>query len=247
MGRTFALQLYSLRDRVEGDFAGQLKKVAAVGYRGVEFAGFHGIPANEMRALLGALSLTPAGSHTPLEQLENDLDAVIAYNRAIGTQAVVIPYAAFETEADVERIVSLSRKIAPSIREAGMRLLYHNHHQEFNTKFDGKPVLELLRDRTAPEELEFELDIYWAAHAGYDPVQVMRDFGSRCVYVHAKDMNNRQEKKMTEVGTGVVDTAGVLAQCDRQGIPWVIVEQDEIEIDEYQSVEISLRNLSRMQ
>ena len=246
MNQKIALQLYSLRNRIDGGFKAQLRRLAAIGYQGVEFAGMHEIPAPELQALLLELGLVPVGAHTPLNELENAPERVIAYHREIGTGDIVVPYAEFHEEADVERIVSLSRKIAPKVRAAGMRLLYHNHSQEFTVKFGGKTVLELLRERTAPEELGFELDVFWATYAGYDPVEVIEQFGERCKMVHAKDMNNLREKKMTEVGAGIIDFSRILSQCDKMGHPWVIVEQDEIEMEEYESVKISLQHLQKL-
>lgn len=246
MKQKIALQLYSLRNSVKGDFKAQLQTVAAIGYRGVEFAGMHGISAEEMKPFLEKLKLHPVGAHTPFNELENNLDEVIAYHRTIGTQYLVIPYGEFRTKADAEKVVSLSKRISPQIRAAGMRLLYHNHSQEFTVRFDGKTVLELLRDQTSPEELGFELDVFWAVHAGFDPVEIMEKFGHRCVLVHAKDMNNIQDKKMTEVGTGIVDFRKIIAQCNTMEHAWMIVEQDEIDMDEYKSVEISLKNLQKM-
>ena len=246
MKQDVALQLYSLRNRVGSDFKAQLRQVAAIGYQGVEFAGLHNIPAEDMKSLLLELGLAPVGAHTPLEELENSPDAVIAYHKSVGTKYIVIPYASFQQEGDVEKIVALTKKIGPKIRAAGMRLLYHNHDHEFTVRFGEKTVLELLRDRTSPEELGFELDVFWAVHAGFDPVAVMEQFGERCVLVHAKDMNSLQDKKMTEVGTGVIDFEKILSQCTAMGHPWIIVEQDEIDMDEYESVKVSLENLKKL-
>ncbi len=244
MAMKFALQLYSLRNRMEEGFEAQLKKVAAMGYQGVELAGLHNLPAERMKALLKELQLCPVGAHTPLEELENDLDAVIAYHKTVGTKAIVIPYATYETRSDVERVVSLARRAAPAVNAAGMALLYHNHQQEFTTRFGGKTVLELLEEQV--DALGFELDVFWAAYAGLDPVAVMKSLGGRCALVHLKDMNSPQEKKMTEVGTGVIDFARILEQCRQMGHSWGVVEQDDIYMEEYQSVKVSLENLKKL-
>jgi sugar phosphate isomerase/epimerase len=241
-----ALQLYTLRDYDKEDFAAKLRKVREAGYDGVEFAGFANMSAADLKATLDSLQLTAMGSHTRIEELLGDLDNVIAYNRVIGSSYIVIPYYEMKSEEHVQTLIGIAKKIGPKIKAAGMDLLYHNHYHEFINDFGDKPILETLRESTTEGELNFEIDMFWTTHAGREPVRIMDDFGTRCKTVHLKDMVNKEEKEMTELGTGILDLAGIVAKAKSAGYEWVVVEQDRIKIDGYESVKLSLDNVKAL-
>jgi sugar phosphate isomerase/epimerase len=241
-----ALQLYTLRDYDQEDFAAKLIKVREAGYDGVEFAGFADIPAEEMKSLLEKAGLEAMGSHTRMEELMDRLDEVIAYNQVIGSSYIVIPYYKIESMEDVHSLIAIVKAIGPKIKAAGMELLYHNHYHEFTNEFGEKPILEMLREATTEAELSFEIDMFWTTHADREPVEVMDTFGSRCKTVHVKDMVNKEDKEMTEVGTGLLDLKGIIEKAKTSGYEWVVVEQDRIKIDGYDSVKISLDHVKAM-
>jgi sugar phosphate isomerase/epimerase len=241
-----ALQLYTLRDYDQEDFAAKLIKVREAGYDGVEFAGFADIPAEEMKSLLEKAGLEAMGSHTRMEELMDRLDEVIAYNQVIGSSYIVIPYYKIESMEDVHSLIAIVKAIGPKIKAAGMELLYHNHYHEFTNEFGEKPILEMLREATTEAELSFEIDMFWTTHADREPVEVMDTFGSRCKTVHVKDMVNKEDKEMTEVGTGLLDLKGIIEKAKSSGYEWVVIEQDRIKIDGYDSVKISLDHVKAM-
>ena len=241
MELTLGLQLYSLRDEVKGDFPALLRRVKAAGYDGVEFAGFHGMEAPALRARLDEIGLVSIGSHTPVDDLRNCPDEVIAYNKTLGTRFIVLPWAEVGAPEAAREVAALCASVGEKIADAGMRLLYHNHSGEFEHQIDGKPALEWLRDEVPARALGFELDIFWAQHAGRSPVEVIGSFGSRIEALHLKDMNNAQEKKMTEIGTGIVPIGECIRHAAAQGASGFIVEQDDIYIDRFESVTLSAR------
>ncbi|WP_127589886.1 sugar phosphate isomerase/epimerase family protein [Paenibacillus lautus] len=241
-----ALQLYTLRDYDQEDFAAKIIKVREAGYDGVEFAGFADIPAEEMKSLLEKAGLEAMGSHTRMEELMDRLDEVIAYNQVIGSSYIVIPYYKIESMEDVHSLIAIVKAIGPKIKVAGMELLYHNHYHEFTNEFGEKPILEMLREATTEAELSFEIDMFWTTHADREPVEVMDTFGSRCKTVHVKDMVNKEDKEMTEVGTGLLDLKGIIEKAKSSGYEWVVIEQDRIKIDGYDSVKISLDHVKAM-
>ncbi|GIO91335.1 sugar phosphate isomerase [Paenibacillus lactis] len=241
-----ALQLYTLRDYDQEDFAAKLGKVREAGYDGVEFAGFADIPAEAMKATLEKSGLEAMGSHTRVEELMDHLDEVIAYNQVIGSSYIVIPYYKIESMEDVHSLVDIVKEMGPKIKAAGMDLLYHNHYHEFTNEFGDKPILEMLREATTEAELGFEIDMFWTTHADREPVGVMEHFGSRCKTVHVKDMVNKESKEMTEVGTGILDLKGIIGKAKSLGYKWVVVEQDRLKIDGYESVKISLDHVKAM-
>ncbi|WP_213614828.1 sugar phosphate isomerase/epimerase family protein [Paenibacillus lactis] len=238
--------MYTLRDYDQEDFAAKLGKVREAGYDGVEFAGFADIPAEAMKATLEKSGLEAMGSHTRVEELMDHLDEVIAYNQVIGSSYIVIPYYKIESMEDVHSLVDIVKEMGPKIKAAGMDLLYHNHYHEFTNEFGDKPILEMLREATTEAELGFEIDMFWTTHADREPVGVMEHFGSRCKTVHVKDMVNKESKEMTEVGTGILDLKGIIGKAKSLGYKWVVVEQDRLKIDGYESVKISLDHVKAM-
>ena len=122
-----SIELYSLRELTKTDFLGTLDKVAQMGYDGVEFAGFFDTDASVLKAKLDSLGLIVTSSHTPIKQVDENLDEVIAYNKAIGNSNIVIPSADLSDEANIENTVRIIRKAASVLTEQGMKLFYHNH------------------------------------------------------------------------------------------------------------------------
>lgn len=87
-----ALQLYSVRHDAEADLAGTLAAVADMGYEGVEFAGFHGYAAENVRAMADAAGLVIVGNHTPYAALQDGtLAETIAYHKVLGSICMVVP------------------------------------------------------------------------------------------------------------------------------------------------------------
>ena len=100
---TLALQLYTVRDETARDFAGTLKRVAALGYAAVEFAGYGGLSAQEMRDLLAETGLQALSSHVPLNQLEEQFEQELEFCTAIGCSYIILPWLAPELRAPVCR------------------------------------------------------------------------------------------------------------------------------------------------
>ena len=112
------LQLYTVRDEAKKDFLGTLEKVATIGYRAVEFAGFFDTPAEVLKETLERLSLMPISSHTSAELLRNDIENVIKYNKIIGTKHIVLPLTKVESLDELKGTAALLNNIAPRIHDA---------------------------------------------------------------------------------------------------------------------------------
>ena len=141
-----AVQLYTVREEAGKDFIGTLEKIAALGYEGVEFAGFFDIPANVLKNQLDRLGLTPVGSHTSIEQLVDHLDEVITYNKTIGNSNIVCPWSEVKDEESLELLVAQLKKVVQRLQDEDMILLYHNHDHEFK-KIGENYLLDLLFEK----------------------------------------------------------------------------------------------------
>ncbi|MFC7062010.1 sugar phosphate isomerase/epimerase family protein [Halobacillus seohaensis] len=238
-----AVQLYTLRDETEQDFEGTLRKVAELGFDGVEFAGLGDYSAKEMRKLLDELGLQAVSSHVPLEQIENNLTQVIEEQKILGSRYVVCPYFEHESEADYKNLIAKLKHAGEECHLKGITLCYHNHDFELEKLSDGRTALDTIFGDTDSTQLQTELDIYWLQKAGKNPIEWMDRYQGRSPLLHLKDMTTDEEKFFAELGTGGVDIDSVLAKGEETGIQWWVVEQDASRITPIKSLEISMNYL----
>lgn len=239
----FSIQLYSLRELAQNDFAGVLKRVGEIGYTGVEFAGYGGLSAQQMRALLDENGLKSVGSHVSLERLTDALDEELAYNRTLGTQAIVVPYDPMKTAQDVEKLAGRLAPIAKAVRSAGFEFGYHNHAHEFVKTQDGVYLLDLLLQLTDPRDVMLELDVYWAAYAGVDALECMQKQQDRIRLLHLKQMADLQSKRCVDLDEGVLDFGAIIRKGLKIGVKHCILEQEEFAVSAYQSVEKGYKHI----
>lgn len=240
-----ALQLYTVRDQTAKDPIGTLRRVAAMGYAGVELAGTGGLPAEELKRALDDLGLRCAGSHIGLHEFDRDLQGVLDYNVALGNRYLVVPAIGPDmrrSEADYQKLARHLNEIGAACRERGLTLGYHNHNFEFE-RFGDRYALDIIYDETDPALVKGEPDVFWMVYAGADPVAWLRDHPGRCPLVHLKDMAPGPEKTFAEVGEGIIDFTPILAAARETGAEWFIVEQDICQRPSLESAEVSLRHL----
>jgi sugar phosphate isomerase/epimerase len=238
-----ALQLYTVRDLTEEDFVGALRTVSEIGYAGVEFAGYGGLSALDMHALLHELHLAPTGAHVGLDQLETNISGVIDYHLTIGSRFVACPWMPEGRRQDADgwkRTAELLNGIGETCARQGITLCYHNHDFEF-TRFDGQTGMDILYSNTDPRYLQAELDLYWVKKAGEDPAAYMQKFAGRLPLLHLKDM--AEDGAFAEVGTGILPWDAIFAAAPEIGVQWYIVEQDVCRRPCQESIAISFHNL----
>lgn len=246
-----ALQLYSVRGDLEQDFEGTLKKVKALGYDGVEFAGLYGRSPAEVKELCASNGLVPISAHVPFVDMMADPEKVLGDYAAIGCKYVAIPYLTEEYRPGTpgfQKTLDGARLLGETAKKLGMTLLYHNHDFEF-VKIDGKYALDVLYDTVPADLLQTELDTCWVNVGGEDPSAYVRKYAGRAPVVHLKDFylsgekpeqmyeligieseKKEEEKKTFEfrpLGKGMQDMPAILAASEDAGAEWVIVEQDE--------------------
>jgi len=240
-----AIQMYTLREESAQDFAGTLKKVAELGFDGVEFAGYGGLEVQEVKALLDEYGLKAASSHVSLDALESDLAKVIEEQKVLGSKFVVCPFLMPDqrSEEDYKKLIAFLEKAGEECRQEGITLCYHNHDFELDRLSDGRTALESIFDDVSPENLKTEFDIYWLTRAGENPVEWIKKYPNRTPLVHLKDMTTDDEKFFAELGTGGVDIEAVLNIGDEANVQWWIVEQDASRKTPLESIEISINYL----
>lgn len=228
------VQLYTIRDECERDFAGAIARVGELGYDGVELFNLHGRDAADVRVLLDDAGLAAAGMHAGLEALETELARLVDELGELGTDRLVLSWIE-PGDGAVERLTA----VGAAVRAAGLSFGFHNHWLELEPQPDGRTFLDALRDVPA-DELFLELDLGWIWHAGADPLEQLELTNGRCPLVHLKDYASREGRDDVPVGDGVVGYERIVPAALRAGTEWLIVEEDEVGDRPYDALARSL-------
>lgn len=245
MANPISLQMYTLREETAKDFLGTLRAVAELGYGAVELAGYGNVTAAQLKPELDALGLKVSGAHVAIDRLEGDLDAVIAEMQTLESPFVICPFLPPQRRGNADgyrELAGILNKIGKTCNAAGLQFAYHNHDFELQ-RFGDTTGLHILLNESDPQNVKSELDVYWAAYAGFDPATLLRELGSRVALVHLKDMTPEPNRTFAEVGHGTLDIPGILAAADEIGASWLIVEQDRCARPALESVGMSLTYL----
>lgn len=242
---SLGVQLYTLRDRMADDVAGTLAAVAEVGYGEVEFAGLFGHSPAEVAAMLSDVGLTAPSTHVGLPRLTEGMDALLDEAEALGHRWIVVPSVPsdFRSADGFRRLADVFNQVGARVQARGMGVAFHNHDAEFADLGNGETGLGLLLERGDPDLVSFQLDLFWAVHAGEDPLAWFTAWPGRFVSVHAKDRTAAGD--MVAVGDGVMDFAALLAAGERAGVRHVFVEHDRPD-DSLASVTRSFRTLAAL-
>lgn len=205
-----SLQLYSIKDETAKDFFGSLEKVAKMGYTGVEFAGFGGIEATDMKAKLDELGLNAVSAHVGINQLTGDsLLETIEYLKVLGATYIICPFSALKTVEFALDFAKELTEIGKICKENGLLLGYHNHDFELIPD-GGQYPLEVLFENVDPEYVIQEPDLFWVEYAGLDAIEYLEKNKARCPIIHIKQI---QGKDNVNAGDGTIDIAKVYSMC----------------------------------
>jgi sugar phosphate isomerase/epimerase len=239
MPAPIALQLYTLRDAMAQDFAGVVRKVAEIGYVGVEPAGFPGTTAQAAARLFRSLGLQVTSAHLPLPLGDKRQEALDAAG-ALGLKRIVsgLRPKDFETMDMIQASCERFNQAAAVAAEHGLTLGIHNHWWEYQ-KVDGRYVYQVLKERVDPQVF-FQVDAYWVQTAGCDPAAVLAELGTRAPLVHVKDGPCVRDQPMQALGEGKIDFEKLVAAGTKY-TQWWIVELDQCATDMMEAVVKSYR------
>jgi sugar phosphate isomerase/epimerase len=247
------VQLYTVRDLLQQDFEGTITKVAQLGYKQLEFAGYYDRTPQQVRALLDKLGVASPSTHIGVNLLRQDAAAQIASAKTIGQAYITVPSYPYGRDGGLDAYKTAAaefNKWAAMCRDAGIRLAYHNHDAELRPINGGTYGLDVLMHETDPSLVDFELDLYWAVHAGADPLALFDKYPGRFAMWHVKDMVDPQgTKAMTAVGQGTIDFPKIFAQASKSGMRYFFVEHDsaaQYPGGSLASLQTSVTNLKRM-
>jgi sugar phosphate isomerase/epimerase len=239
------LQLYSIRDVAPKDVAGSLAAVAKMGYQGVEFAGYYGLKAEELRKMLDDNKLKCCGTHTGIDTLSGDaLKATVEYNKTLGNEFLIVPWLAPEFMGTADALAKTAKMLtdlADKVKDAGMKIGYHAHGGDFK-RIGDQTAWEILFSQTGPGVV-MQLDTGNCIDGGADPVAILKKLPHRSATIHLKEHGGPAG---AAIGQGEVPWKDVFALCETTGdTQWYIVEH-ESGASPMESVRLCLENLRKM-
>jgi sugar phosphate isomerase/epimerase len=235
------LQLYTVRDLMKQDFDGTLAKVAATGYKEVEFAGYFDRSPKDVRAAVDRHGLTAPSAHIEYKNLGEKFPEVIEAAKVVGHEYLVNPWIDENIRKQPDgwkQAAETFNRAGEACKKAGIQFAYHNDWFEF-LPVNGKLPYDLLLTDCDPNLVKMELDLCWITVGGQDPLKYFDRYPGRFPLVHVKDVKRvppvtaggaqdfgSSMKDMTEVGSGIIDWKKIFAQSEKAGIKHYFVEHD---------------------
>jgi sugar phosphate isomerase/epimerase len=237
--RPLGVQLYTVRSEMARDVEGTLAKIAAAGYKEVEFAGYFDKTPQDIRAMLGRHGLSAPSTHVAYSTIGEKWARALDDSAAIGHRFLVIPYLDDETrkQPDVwKKVADNLNRAGEATRKAGLQLAYHNHNFEFVPEQGTMPFDYLLAHCPA-NLVQIEMDLCWTVAAGQDPVAYFKKHPGRITMVHVKDLKRLPASAavgtgpvipdITDVGAGLIDWKRLLGAAADAGVQHYFVEHDQ--------------------
>ncbi|MCQ2432290.1 MAG: sugar phosphate isomerase/epimerase [Clostridia bacterium] len=213
----YGIQMYSVRDLASQDLEAALKAVAEIGYKYIEFAGFFGHSAEEVKGWLDKYGLVCSGTHSSWTELRDDFENVVKYHKIIGNKNYIIPGADLSTPEKLYEFVDFCNEFAPKLAAEGMTLQYHNHAHEFHLHEDGIMIYSVLENCT---KINLETDTYWLYVGKTNPTAVLDRLHGRISHIHVKDGDINGNGK--PLGMGTAPVADVVAKAKAYGMTMVV-------------------------
>ncbi len=247
--RRIGVQLYTVRGAMEKDgVEPTLARIAQLGFREVEFAGYFGRTGAQIRDALKANGLSSPSTHISLELLKSPgFPQLVETAATIGHKWMNLAWLAPPDRGSAEKYnahadaLLAGQKVASA---AGITMGYHNHDFEFDP-IGATNGYEILLDRTKGSGIQFEMDLYWMSVAGKDPVSYWKRFPGQFPMVHVKDSAGAPTNEMRSVGDGTINWAQLFAQRKVAGIQHFYVEHDNPK-DPWASITSSVAYLKRL-
>lgn len=234
------LALYTLRDDLSVALEKTLQQVSDEGYDYIEAASyndgkFYGLSPVAFKSLLASMNLKPVSTHQGSVTLDN-ADQMIADVKAAGFTYFVVPVppmGMFKFDRQTmsmgmngtpKELLDILNVLGEKCHAAGLQLLYHNHDFELKKNENNIVILDYLLENTDPKYVNFQMDLFWVTKAGVDPLDYFNKYPGRFLIWHVKDMDDKG--RFAPVGEGIIDFKRILAQKERSGMKYYMVEQD---------------------
>jgi sugar phosphate isomerase/epimerase len=239
------IQLWTVKAEAEKDLEGTLRKLYALGFREIEFAGFYGKSAADLGKLFKGIGFTLTSMHAGADDIAAKPEQIIADAKTLGLKYIICSSPMSDAAkaklewakkmdaldpGDWKMNAVLFNKFGKQVKDAGLVFGYHNHHVEFK-KFGDKTAYETLMAETDPALVKIELDVGWAVAAGQDPIAILNKYKGRVVALHVKDIGkldpDPHKATTVAVGEGTIDWKKVIGTAHANGVQHYFYEQEE--------------------
>jgi sugar phosphate isomerase/epimerase len=257
------LQLYTIRDAMQKDVTGSLKKVSDIGYKYLELASyengkFYGYLPGELKKIVNELGMEIISSHAGVSPkgITYDEATKMAEDHAkLGAKYCIQPYVAEEDRKSIagyQKMVAEWNKVGKIMKENGVQFGYHNHNFEFS-HLEGKvPYFDVFMAEMDKDLMTMELDLFWVTKAGLNPVDILKKYPGRFQLFHIKDMYTKEapffktaSSDFAPVGDGVINFKEILALKNIAGMKYMFVEQDSTKDGkQFDAIRTSIINLT---
>lgn len=244
MTAPIGIQLYSVRNELGQDFEGTIRKLAAMGYVGMEPYGGLADKAKQAAPLFRDLGLQVLAVHGEMPTAEN-VTKLVDILGGYGATIMNVPWLPPENFQTLDGIKAVCEKLnqgSALLQPHGITVGYHNHEFEPINVFDDKNGLDWMFELTDPD-VTFEVDTYWVKTGNADPVETVRKYGARAPLLHIKDGEGRRGVPMTAVGEGTLDFPAIV-EASAGNVKWMVVELDECATDMLEAIEKSYQYLT---
>lgn len=218
----YGIQLYSVRDLAKENFEEAVAQMAALGYKKMEPAGFFGLSAEEVNAIMKKYDVEIGSTHSSFDDLINNYEETVAFHKAIGNKLYIVPAYSLKNQAKLDAFVEKANELYDKLEKEGITLAFHNHHTEFLPNKDGGQPYDQLLYRT---KLKFQVDIYWAYVGMKDPIALLEKIQDRLVSLHIKDGD--AEGNGYPLGMGSAPVAECVAWGKEHGLPMVVESETQ--------------------
>lgn len=249
--KAIGIQLYSLRDDIPTlGIDGTIRKIAAAGYNSIEVYGFNiqdgyfKKSAKEMAAILKASKVISPSGHYGYRTVVNETQKTIEAALTLGHKYITIPSIPHDKangKDDFKKAVENINKAALECKKNKLRLAYHNHDFEFEKFDDGTCGYDIMLKEFDKSLVDLEMDIYWIARAGHNPLELFEQNPGRFKMWHVKDMDKNNPDLNTEIGTGSIDFSPIFKKAKLSGMEYFFVEQENFAIASDESIRKSLQ------
>jgi sugar phosphate isomerase/epimerase len=252
--RSLGAQLYTVRQDAARDLPAVLEVVRKIGYTEVEtYWDIYGHPAAELRRMISDHGLRVPSGHFNYDGLDSKID----YAKSLGVGYVIcpmLPESMWFMLDGYKRAADQFNIWGEKIHQAGMQFGFHNHNYEFR-RFGDTTGFETMMNRCDPKLVCIEMDCYWIAQAGGDPLKMFQHYGNCIKLLHLKDrkpgfpisqVKDAAAEHFTEVGAGTVHWREILAAAEKNGVKHLFVERDSGDLPAMESLRISYQNLRKI-
>jgi len=250
-GSKIGAQMYTIREHTKtpADIEKSCKRLRDIGYEAVQVSAVGKIDVKDLAKILSDNGLTCAATHVGLDMMK-DVSQCVEYHQALGCRYTALGgFSGGDDRAAWMGFVDDFNATAAALKSHNIQIGYHNHSHELTPLVGPGPKTPLdLLIQGLTSDIWFEIDTYWIAHGGGDPAAWIDRVKNRIPAVHVKDMTitTKREQKMCEVGSGNLNWPRILDSCKAAGVEWYLVERDSGDLDPFESLAISLKNMKAM-